>query len=306
MTISQARNVQSVDPSRVIFAQLVTGAHTPICEQLLTCRPSLQAKRLAEIARRTSGERGTQAVWGEWGGVPPLAARLIERAAASPSANPVGGTGRQGVSLASLPLEAEAGRACSAARGGNDGHDRHRHGATGPPRCGDRRRAVTAAAAPTPTSRSASSGTRWPATRSRSAAGSPRRTPLGHGQGRRQEGQDRPQPTRTGSFTRPLERPGLGHLQGEGDRAGHRARQARRARAPRQINVYRPAAASYYGPGLYGNGTACGADADALDRGRRPQDAAVRHEGHAPLPRARPSRSRSSTAGPTPATASTT
>jgi rare lipoprotein A (peptidoglycan hydrolase) len=25
-----------------------------------------------------------------------------------------------------------------------------------------------------------------------------------------------------------------------------------------QVNVYRPAAASYYGPGLYGNGTACG------------------------------------------------
>jgi rare lipoprotein A len=27
---------------------------------------------------------------------------------------------------------------------------------------------------------------------------------------------------------------------------------------PRQVNVYRPAQASYYGPGLYGNGTACG------------------------------------------------
>jgi rare lipoprotein A len=24
------------------------------------------------------------------------------------------------------------------------------------------------------------------------------------------------------------------------------------------VNVYRPVAASYYGPGLYGNGTACG------------------------------------------------
>jgi rare lipoprotein A (peptidoglycan hydrolase) len=32
-------------------------------------------------------------------------------------------------------------------------------------------------------------------------------------------------------------------------RAGSRAR---------EVNVYRPAAASYYGPGLYGNGTACG------------------------------------------------
>ena len=30
-----------------------------------------------------------------------------------------------------------------------------------------------------------------------------------------------------------------------------------RARSTR-VNVYRPAAASYYGPGLYGNGTACG------------------------------------------------
>jgi rare lipoprotein A (peptidoglycan hydrolase) len=34
---------------------------------------------------------------------------------------------------------------------------------------------------------------------------------------------------------------------------------AKRARSRDQrINVYRPAAASYYGPGLYGNGTACG------------------------------------------------
>ena len=34
---------------------------------------------------------------------------------------------------------------------------------------------------------------------------------------------------------------------------------ARRAGSRAQeINVYRPAAASYYGPGLYGNGTACG------------------------------------------------
>ncbi|MGZ8642839.1 MAG: septal ring lytic transglycosylase RlpA family protein [Solirubrobacterales bacterium] len=34
---------------------------------------------------------------------------------------------------------------------------------------------------------------------------------------------------------------------------------AKRARSrPQQVNVYRPAAASYYGPGLYGNGTACG------------------------------------------------
>lgn len=34
---------------------------------------------------------------------------------------------------------------------------------------------------------------------------------------------------------------------------------AKRARSSAQeVNVYRPALASYYGPGLYGNGTACG------------------------------------------------
>ena len=33
---------------------------------------------------------------------------------------------------------------------------------------------------------------------------------------------------------------------------------SRRARAAEQVNAYRAAQASYYGPGLYGNGTACG------------------------------------------------
>lgn len=37
--------------------------------------------------------------------------------------------------------------------------------------------------------------------------------------------------------------------------AGYARRAGSRAK---EINVYRPAAASYYGPGLYGNGTACG------------------------------------------------
>jgi rare lipoprotein A len=38
---------------------------------------------------------------------------------------------------------------------------------------------------------------------------------------------------------------------------GNKVAQASRSRGSR-VNVYRPATASYYGPGLYGNGTACG------------------------------------------------
>ena len=38
---------------------------------------------------------------------------------------------------------------------------------------------------------------------------------------------------------------------------GSRVAQASRSPGSR-VNVYRPAAASYYGPGLYGNGTSCG------------------------------------------------
>jgi rare lipoprotein A len=38
---------------------------------------------------------------------------------------------------------------------------------------------------------------------------------------------------------------------------GSQVAQVSRSRGSR-MNVYRPAAASYYGPGLYGNGTACG------------------------------------------------
>jgi rare lipoprotein A len=38
---------------------------------------------------------------------------------------------------------------------------------------------------------------------------------------------------------------------------GNQVARTARSRGAR-VNVYRPAAASYYGPGLYGNGTACG------------------------------------------------
>jgi rare lipoprotein A len=38
---------------------------------------------------------------------------------------------------------------------------------------------------------------------------------------------------------------------------GNQVARTARSRGTR-VNVYRPAAASYYGPGLYGNGTACG------------------------------------------------
>ena len=39
--------------------------------------------------------------------------------------------------------------------------------------------------------------------------------------------------------------------------------------------------ATWYGPGFYGNDTACGEQADPADRRRRPQDAALRLEGRA-------------------------
>ena len=46
-----------------------------------------------------------------------------------------------------------------------------------------------------------------------------------------------------------------------------------------RVLVYRQAAASWYGPGLYGNTDRLRRDADAVDDGRRPQDAALRDEG---------------------------
>ncbi len=52
-----------------------------------------------------------------------------------------------------------------------------------------------------------------------------------------------------------------------------------------KVSIFRPAEASYYGPGLYGNGVACGGTLSHVDDRRRPQDAAMRHEADHPLPR---------------------
>ena len=56
--------------------------------------------------------------------------------------------------------------------------------------------------------------------------------------------------------------------------------------------MYRKAAASWYGPGLYGNKLACGGTLEPGTIGVANKTLPVRHEGHAPLPRAtsRPSR----------------
>ena len=51
-------------------------------------------------------------------------------------------------------------------------------------------------------------------------------------------------------------------------------------------NVYRRALASWYGPGLYGRHLACGGTPRRRHARRGAQVAAVRHEGHAALPRA--------------------
>jgi hypothetical protein len=60
-----------------------------------------------------------------------------------------------------------------------------------------------------------------------------------------------------GSFGVRWDAPGSGIYTATATARGtHRAKRAR-SRA-QQLNVYRPAEASYYGPGLYGNGTACG------------------------------------------------
>ena len=52
-----------------------------------------------------------------------------------------------------------------------------------------------------------------------------------------------------------------------------------------RLNVFRSAHASWYGPGLYGNRLGCGGRCARPPR-RRAQVAALRHEGHAPPPRA--------------------
>jgi hypothetical protein len=60
-----------------------------------------------------------------------------------------------------------------------------------------------------------------------------------------------------GAFRLLWDAPGAGVYEAKAVAQGTGA--AKRARSPaREINVYRSAQASYYGPGLYGNSTACG------------------------------------------------
>ena len=51
------------------------------------------------------------------------------------------------------------------------------------------------------------------------------------------------------------------------------------------VRVFKPAMATWYGPGLYGNTTACGQEMTQGARRRRPQVAAVRHARGGRLPR---------------------
>ena len=79
-------------------------------------------------------------------------------------------------------------------------------------------------------------------------------------------------------------------------RARPRRRRAGRAfrRSARigRLNVYRDAHASWYGPGLYGNQLGCGGTLHAGPARRRPQVAALRHDGHAQARRALRARAR--------------
>ena len=59
-----------------------------------------------------------------------------------------------------------------------------------------------------------------------------------------------------------------------------------------RLNVYRRAFASWYGPGLYGNKLGCGGTLTRRHDRRRAQDAAVRHEADAALPRPHRARAR--------------
>ena len=63
--------------------------------------------------------------------------------------------------------------------------------------------------------------------------------------------------TRSGTFTRALGPAQHGHLRGPRLRRPRPPGQ-RLGSAVRRVTVYRPAAASYYGPGLYGGALACG------------------------------------------------
>jgi hypothetical protein len=63
--------------------------------------------------------------------------------------------------------------------------------------------------------------------------------------------------SKDGGFRLRWDAPGSGVYQATAIAQG--TERAKRGRSSAQeINVYRPALASYYGPGLYGNGTACG------------------------------------------------
>ncbi len=167
--------------------------------------------------------------------------------------------------LASLPLEAEAGRACTAARDGDavqqqpvrdrprdrPGHP-DRGSADGSGR-GQQRRARRfrgeAAGRPPRDGRQRGQDPR------RGCAA--RRKALGDRQGGRQEGEDRPHPQEraasacAGTLLAPASTGRSATVRG--------TEQAKPARSrTRQVNAYRSAHASYYGPGLYGNSTACG------------------------------------------------
>ena len=73
-----------------------------------------------------------------------------------------------------------------------------------------------------------------------------------------------------------------------------------------RLNIYRRAAVSWYGPGLYGSRLACGGTLSRGDAGRRQQVAALRLARDAALPGPEASGCRSSTAAPSWAAASTT
>ena len=76
---------------------------------------------------------------------------------------------------------------------------------------------------------------------------------------------------------RPLQRSSGGRRTRGRSTVEARARSNRTATGSRdsagRLTVYRPAAASWYGPGLYGNALACGGTLSAVDDGRRPPDA---------------------------------
>ena len=148
-----------------------------------------------------------------------------QRAAASPSANPVGGTERQGVSLASLPLEAEAGRACAAARGGTDGHDRIRGRRRWAPSRGPRAATARWSRAERQGRRQASRDGRRLGQDQRQ--GRPGGRPLGDDHRRRQEGQDGPAATTTARFSVRWSARDSGHLHGA--RRSSQDERARRA-----------------------------------------------------------------------------